>query len=158
MMGRAERRRTQKLEQKAKTATYNLTKEQLNIAVREQVGKELERIKQEATDDAVNTAMVLLLTLPLEVLMDHYWTKTYAKRIPRFTELVLEYYERWQNGELDAEGYSDPTAYEALKNMEQEEERFHKLLDTIFALCELSDFHIEERIVIKDKRTGRIWR
>ena len=64
MMGRAERRRTQKLEQKAKTATYNLTKEQLNIAVREQVGKELERIKQEATDDAVNTAMVLLLTPP----------------------------------------------------------------------------------------------
>ena len=62
MMGRAERRRTQKLEQKAKTTTYNLTKEQLNIAVREQVGKELERIKQEATDDAVNTAMVLLLT------------------------------------------------------------------------------------------------
>lgn len=55
-------------------------------------------------------------------------------------------------------GYSDPTAYEALKNMEQEDERFHKLLDTIFALCELSDFHIEERIVIKDKRTGRIWR
>lgn len=53
----------------------------------------------------------------------------------------------------NAEGYSDPTAYEALKNMEQEEERFHKLLDTIFALCELSDFHIEERIVIKDKRT-----
>ena len=69
MMGRAERRRTQKLEQKAKTATYNLTKKQLNIAVREQVGKELERIKQEATDDAVNTAMVLLLTLPLEVLI-----------------------------------------------------------------------------------------
>ena len=45
----------------------------------------------------------------------------------------------------NAEGYSDPTAYEALKNMEQEDERFHKLLDTIFALCELSDFHIEER-------------
>lgn len=43
-MGRAERRRTQKLEQKAKIATYNLTKEQLNIAVREQVGKELERM------------------------------------------------------------------------------------------------------------------
>ena len=103
MMGRAERRRAQKLEQKAKTATYNLTKAQLDAAVREQVGKELERIKQEATDDAVNTAMVLLLTLPLEVLMDHYWTKSYAKRIPKFTELVLEYYERWQNGELDME-------------------------------------------------------
>ena len=68
-MGRAERRRAQKLEIKEKTATYNLTKEQLDIAVRQQVGKELEHIKQEATDDAVNTAMVLLLTLPLEVLM-----------------------------------------------------------------------------------------
>lgn len=55
-------------------------------------------------------------------------------------------------------GYSDPTACEALRNIEREEERFHKLLDTIFTLCELSDFHVEERIVIKDKRTGRIWR
>ena len=102
-MGRAERRRAQKLAQKEKTATYNLTKAQLDAAVRERVGKELERIKQEAMDDAINTAMVLLLTLPLEVLMDHYWTKSYAKRIPKFTELVLEYYERWQNGELDME-------------------------------------------------------
>ena len=31
----------------------------------------------------------------------------------------------------NAEGYSDPTAYEALKNIEQEEDRFHKLLETI---------------------------
>lgn len=43
----------------------------------------------------------LLLVLPMEVLMDHYWKKTYAKKIPEFTELVLQYYERWQNGELD---------------------------------------------------------
>lgn len=101
MMGRAERRRAQKSEQKAKTATYNLTKAQLDAVVREQVEKELGQIKQEATDDAVNTAMVLLLTLPLEVLMDYYWTKSYAKRIPKFTERVLEYYEMWQKGELD---------------------------------------------------------
>ena len=102
-MGRAERRRTQKLEQKEKTTTYNLTKAQLDAMVRKKIGDELTRVKQEATDDAVNTAMVLLLTLPLEVLMDHYWTKSYAKRIPKFTERVLEYYERWQNGELDME-------------------------------------------------------
>ena len=25
----------------------------------------------------------------------------HAKRIPKFTDLVLEYYERWQDGELD---------------------------------------------------------
>ena len=96
---------------------------QLDAAVREQVGKELERIKQEATDDAVNTAMVLLLTLPLEVLMDHYWTKSYAKRIPKFTELVLEYYERWQNGELDMEKLKeDLWEYGGVKLVESEGE------------------------------------
>ena len=73
---------------KAKTATYNFTKEQLDAVIREATEKELQRIKQEATDDAVNTAMVLLLTLPLEVLMVHYWQKSYARKIPRFTELV----------------------------------------------------------------------
>lgn len=57
----------------------------------------------------------------------------------------------------NAEGYYDPTVHEAMKNIERED-RFRKLLDTIFALCELSDFHIEERMVIKDKRTGKIWR
>lgn len=58
----------------------------------------------------------------------------------------------------NAEGYYDLTVYEAMRNIERDEERFHKLLDMIFALCELSDFHIEERIVIKDKRTGKVWR
>ena len=32
--------------------------------------------------------------------MNYYWTKTDAKRIPEFTEHVLEYYEKWQNDEL----------------------------------------------------------
>ena len=102
-MGRAEERRAQRNKLKEKTATYNLTKSQLDAIVREKIGKELVRIKQEATDSAVNTAMILLLTLPLEVLMDYYWTKSYAKRIPEFTNRVLDYYEKWQNGELDME-------------------------------------------------------
>ena len=102
-MGRAEIRRAMKNEKKAKTATYNLTKAQLDAMVREKIGEELERVKQEAMDNAVNTAMVLLLTLPLEVLMDNYWKKSYAKRIPEFTAHVLEYYEMWQNDELDME-------------------------------------------------------
>lgn len=100
-MGRAEIRREKRNEQKAKTATYNLTKAQLDAMVREKIGNELDRVKQEAMDNAVNTAMVLMLTLPLEVLMDHYWKKTYAKKIPEFTDHVLDYYMRWQNGELD---------------------------------------------------------
>ena len=69
-MSRAERRRAQKCEQKAKTATYNLTRAQLDALVREKISGELDRVKQEATNDAINQAMILLLTLPLEVLMD----------------------------------------------------------------------------------------
>ena len=57
----------------------------------------------------------------------------------------------------NAEGYSDPTAYQVIKR-EQDEERFKRLMATIFYICENAGFHIEERIVIKDKRTGRIWR
>ena len=59
--------------------------------------------------------------------------------------------------------YLDPTAYQAIKNVEKEDQanediRFHKLLDTIFTICELSGFHIESRIAIRDQRTGKIWR
>ena len=60
----------------------------------------------------------------------------------------------------NGERYSDPTAYHAIKRADNNEdaERFHKLLDSIFAICELSDFHIEGRIVVRDKRTGKVWR
>lgn len=71
-MGRAEIRREIKNEKKAKIATYNLTRAQLDAMVRERISGDLERIRHEAMDEAINTAMVLLLTLPLEVLMDHY--------------------------------------------------------------------------------------
>lgn len=102
-MNRAQRRRQEREANKTKTKTFNLTRDQLNRAVRQVTEEDLKRIKQEAMDEAVNTAMLLLLTLPLEVLMDHYWKKTYAKKIPEFTEYVLDYYTRWQNGELDME-------------------------------------------------------
>ena len=38
----------------------------------------------------------------------------------------------------NAEGYNDPTAYNAIKNVEQEQDkddmRFHQLLNTLFSL------------------------
>lgn len=56
----------------------------------------------------------------------------------------------------NASGYSDPTAYKAITSADAE--RFHKLLNTIFTICELSGFHLEERIVLKDTQTGKVWR
>lgn len=99
-MGRAEIRRAQRIEKKS-NATYNLTKAQLNEMIQQQIGEKIANIKREATEEAINTAMILLLTLPLEVLMDHYWKKSYARKIPEFTAYVLEYYEKWQDGKLD---------------------------------------------------------
>lgn len=62
------------------------------------------------------------------------------------------------NPRTNHEGYSDPTDYEAIKNTEADDERFHKLLNTIFTICELSGFHLEERIILKDTQTGKVWR
>lgn len=56
-------------------------------------------------------------------------------------------------------GYLDPTAYAAINRIsEEEEERFHRLLRTIFYICEIAGFEIEGRIVLIDKRNGRIWK
>ena len=100
-MNRQQRRAAERKEQKAKVKTYNLTEAQLKAYVRQAAEKELKNNNEEVMNESINTAMILLLTLPLEVLMDHYWPKSYRKRIPEFTKYVLEYYERWQNGELD---------------------------------------------------------
>lgn len=85
-MNRAERRRNGV---KTKVRTYTLT------------DVEIAKMKQEAVDDAINTAMTLLFVLPMEVLMDKFWKKTYDKKIPEFTEYLLEYYRMWQDDELD---------------------------------------------------------
>lgn len=105
-MNRAEMRRKAKEASKAKN-TYTFTKEQLDRAIKEGVAQEVEKAreeaKQQATEEAVGVVLALMLTIPLEVLMDHYWTKTYAKRLPQFVNYVLEYYNRWERGELDME-------------------------------------------------------
>lgn len=55
-------------------------------------------------------------------------------------------------------GCFDPVAGVAIGKVDKEDARFQKFLDTVFNLAELSGYHIEERIVVRDKRTGRVWR
>ena len=100
-MSRAEMRRQKRETEKSKTATYNLTQAQLDAMIDATLGKRIDEAKQAATEKAMTQAVILMLVLPLEVLMDHYWKKSYAKRIPEFTQYVLEYFEKWENGELD---------------------------------------------------------
>jgi hypothetical protein len=63
-----------------------------------------------------------------------------------------------QEFKKNTSGYSDPTAYEAVKNIDSDMARFQKLLTAIFSICELAGFHIEERIVIRDLKTGKVYR
>ena len=56
------------------------------------------------------------------------------------------------------EGYKDPTAYKVLRKEQLEEERFKRLMATIFYICENACFEIVEMFVINDLRTWRIWR
>lgn len=100
-MSRAEMRRQKRETEKSKTATYNLTQAQLEAMIDAALGKRIDDAKQAAAEKAMTQAVALMLVLPLEVLMDHYWKKSYAKRIPEFTQHVLEYFEKWENGELD---------------------------------------------------------
>lgn len=64
----------------------------------------------------------------------------------------------------NAEGYWDPTAFKAISKVDREKEndydseRFFMLIKAIKNICELSDFALEERVILRDKRTGRIWR
>ncbi len=57
----------------------------------------------------------------------------------------------------NSHGYRDPTAYAAMRNLSAEEQRFKKLIRTIFALCDIAGFTLTGRITLTDKRTGRIW-
>lgn len=58
----------------------------------------------------------------------------------------------------NSEGYLDRTAWEAIRNVEDDDERFHKLLGVIRDICDLAEFRIEGRIVLTDKKTGKTWR
>lgn len=57
----------------------------------------------------------------------------------------------------NGEGFSDPTAYAAYREIDREEQRFRKLLKTIFSLCELAGFEVVGRVTLRDKRSGKVW-
>ena len=81
----------------------------------------------------------------------------------------------------NSEGYHDPTSYEATANVDRREkdsvghnrtkkdsvghnrtkkdcEKVRSLIGTLLGMCDLAGFQVEGRIVLKDKKTGKIWR
>ena len=100
-MNRAGKRRAEKEKHKRETSTYNLTKAQIDREIEKSIGKKLEEIKMESTD----AAMVLTLTIPIKVLVEYYWKDLSREELKEetsiFAERMVDYYESWQNGEID---------------------------------------------------------
>jgi len=57
----------------------------------------------------------------------------------------------------NAEGYPDPTACDAIENIESRE-RAKELIQEIFRLCASKGFDVVDRIKICDRRTGRMYK
>lgn len=56
------------------------------------------------------------------------------------------------------EGYHDPTAYEAIKNITDEEEKVTTLIHIIKSLLRICGFELIRRIEIRSVRSGRSYR
>lgn len=104
-MTRAERRRAEK--STGKKATYNVTEEQLDIMIQERMEKEWERLKVTVADEASAEILSVLFTLPMEVLMEDFWPKSYDRKIKLFTDKLLKKYDDYQNGRVDVEAIKE---------------------------------------------------
>lgn len=60
--------------------------------------------------------------------------------------------KEWQN----SEGYADPTAYKALKNIE-DKERVSELIFILKWIIRKSGFELVERIKIVDPKSGKVY-
>lgn len=71
----------------------------------------------------------------------------------------------------NAEGYPDPTACKAIRKVDRERDgalddatwwysknRLDDLLDCLKYIIDASDFELQGRIVLKDKKTGKVWK
>lgn len=90
MSKRAELRRAQ-FELKKKEKVYTLTQGQI------------EEIKKQTLNEAVDKVFLLMLAIPMEVLISDYWMKSAKKRIPKFIDDVLYLYKAYERGDITIE-------------------------------------------------------
>jgi hypothetical protein len=63
-----------------------------------------------------------------------------------------------RNPKLNAEGYADPTAYEALKPIVEMENDVAILIKVLKYIIRKSGFELAARIEIRDPKSGRIFK
>ena len=58
----------------------------------------------------------------------------------------------------NASGCSDLTAYNAIQNIDEEEEEFKKLLRTLRYICNVAGFEFDGRVCIRNKESVRVYK
>lgn len=70
--------------------------------------------------------------------------------------------DKMDKRKINGSGCYDLTAFEAVERVSREEresnKRLKKLLATLRKECDKAGFSIQGHIVLKDKKTGKIWR
>lgn len=103
VLKRADYRRLQRNQQK-KEKTYTLTQAQIDNIINNSVEQALQlqknKIKNDAVEEAVDTAFALMLVIPTNILANLYWEKSASKRIPIFLDECMSVYESIGTGSL----------------------------------------------------------
>ena len=103
VLKRADYRRLQRNQQK-KEKTYTLTQAQIDNIINNSVEQALQlqknKIKNDAVEEAVDTAFALMLVIPTNILANLYWEKSASKRIPIFLDECMSVYESIGAGTL----------------------------------------------------------
>lgn len=55
-------------------------------------------------------------------------------------------------------GYYDPTAYAVLNDMMKQPREVHRLISKMKDLAEANGYEVVGRIVLKDKKTGKVFK
>lgn len=74
------------------------------LRMKEEAKKAAETMEQ----DAIEKAMIVTMTIFMNLLIEDYWKKTAKKRVPRLVEQFLMLYDSFQAGVVD---YEDCVAY-----------------------------------------------
>ena len=81
-----------------------------------------------------------------------------CERCDWYKGIDMEEYKIMRNPKLNNSGYRDMTAYEAIKNADKPDEVAARVISLIKQLASICGFEITERIVIKNKTTGKEYR
>lgn len=95
-MNRAERRR------QAKLTGSSVAKDPI-ISMKK---SDIDRIKRKAADEATETAMILLLSIPIKVMHEQFgWGM--KKRLSRLSDALIDEYQAFSDGDMTLEEYQN---------------------------------------------------